>query len=127
MRIYYHIDELGRDAVVASALKKYFSLKDIKIVYGNRITTPMLKYSIPFDLLIFPTVDLAYSTLGKKTDFQVPVIILPTESVSGTESTLQHLKMHLMSTDISKWESAVNDVTLFFLWGETHVNALAEE
>lgn len=127
MRIYYHIDELGRDAVVASALKKYFLPKGIKLIYGNRVTTPMLKYSTPFDLLIFPSVDLAYLMLGKNTDFQAPVVILPTESISGTESTLQRLKMHLMGIDINKWESAVNDVTLFFLWGESHLNALTKE
>lgn len=127
MRIYYHIDELSRDAVTASALKKYFLQKGIKLIYGNRVTTPLLKYSMPFDLLILPNVDTAYSTLGKKTDFHVPVVILPTESISGTENTLERLKMHLTSVDMSIWENAVNDIALFFLWGDIHLNLLSEE
>ena len=127
MRIYFHIDELARDAVVASALKKYFLQKSIKLVYGNRNTSAFLKYSMPFDLLIFPGVDTAQAFLRKRKDSQAPVVILPTESVSGTESTLRRLKMHLAGCDIAEWENAVNDTALFFLWGESHLNAFVDE
>jgi hypothetical protein len=61
MRIYFHIDELGRDAVVASALKKYFKDRGASLWYGNRVDSCALKFHNPFDVLIFPNVDLLFA------------------------------------------------------------------
>ena len=35
--VYFHIDELNRDSVVASALKKELAEKGVKLIYGCRL------------------------------------------------------------------------------------------
>ena len=40
MNVYFHIDELARDAIVASSLKKHF--KGHNLIYGNRFSTNFL-------------------------------------------------------------------------------------
>ena len=49
--VYFHIDELGRDAITASALKKAFKERGINMVYGNRFYTQKLleRFAFAFD------------------------------------------------------------------------------
>jgi hypothetical protein len=63
--IYFLIDELNRDAVVASALKKKFAQKGHKLVYGNRASNRLLKYfHQAFDVIVFPRPHLIYDNWG---------------------------------------------------------------
>ena len=58
MEIYFHIDEMNRDAIVASALKKELKARGHKLTYGNRIYTSRLldNYYFLFDVIILPRV-----------------------------------------------------------------------
>ena len=61
--IYFHIDELSRDSVVASALKRKLKNYGILTFYGNRnISELFRKFPFPFDLAIFPSVDIFESS-----------------------------------------------------------------
>ena len=66
--IYFHIDELNRDPIVASAL--YFKLKNkFNFYFGNRAYSPLLKHFDIFDIYIFPNVE----TLEQALDLQIIV------------------------------------------------------
>ena len=55
MKYLFLIDELKRDAVVASALKKKFDKKGHMLVYGNRVSNRLLKYfHSSFDVIVVP-------------------------------------------------------------------------
>jgi surface carbohydrate biosynthesis protein len=128
MHIYFHIDELARDAVVASALKKYFYERGSFLHYGNRIDSCALRKSNPFDALIFPSIDLANSYLLGVEANNALIFILPTESISGSEDTCNRLKIHLFGSDfvLSHDPSSINKIDKFFLWGEGHYRTMAE-
>jgi hypothetical protein len=53
--IYFHIDEYYRDAITASVIRQEIKKRNWKIVYGNRITSRLLKYfEWIFDVVILP-------------------------------------------------------------------------
>jgi surface carbohydrate biosynthesis protein len=130
MRIYFHIDELGRDAVVASALKKYFNDRGASLWYGNRVDSRALKFHNPFDALIFPSVDLLFAHLGAESvgTNNSLIFILPTESVSGNEDTQNRLKTHLFGVKyaIENNSDVLKKIDKFFLWGEGHLRIMTE-
>jgi len=65
MNVYFHIDELNRDAVVASALKKKFAQKGHTLIYGNRMTNAFLKHvHRAFDVVIVPRPHVLYDHWG---------------------------------------------------------------
>jgi hypothetical protein len=51
--VYFNIDEVGRDAVVAANLKKALQRHGVELEYGNRMRSALLKDNCPFDALIF--------------------------------------------------------------------------
>jgi surface carbohydrate biosynthesis protein len=130
MRIYFHIDELARDAVVGSALKKYFKDRDASLWYGNRVDSLALKFHNPFDALIFPSVDLLFAYLGAESSEinNSLIFILPTESVCGNEDAHNKLIVHLFGTDFvaTNNSAALKEVDKFFLWGEWHQKVMTE-
>ena len=61
--IYFHIDELSRDSVVASALKRKLRKYDIHTFYGNRAVSELFRnIPFPFDSAVFPSVDIFESS-----------------------------------------------------------------
>jgi surface carbohydrate biosynthesis protein len=123
--VYFHIDELARDAVVASALAKYLKASNINVFYGNRrISNFFKKFNVkfPFDLAVFPSVDLLQASFKNVEEINFPVVILPTESISGTENTIARQIQHLFGTAYAK--QGVNDwakkISKFCLWGQGH-------
>ena len=80
--IYFHIDELSRDAIVASALCRRFDSAEYNVCLGNRHTTALLKGKLRifqniFDIMIFPRV----GWFEKLDDFRGRRVILYTESL----------------------------------------------
>ena len=43
MVIFFHIDELNRDSIVASALRVKFANNGDTLIYGNRLVARLLK------------------------------------------------------------------------------------
>ena len=52
MIIYFHIDELNRDSIVASALKLKFKSNGDILIYGNRLVSRLIKIFHSFFFLV---------------------------------------------------------------------------
>ena len=59
MLVYFHIDEVARDSVVASALNRQIRAIGGQVIYGNRLSTVhLLRYCNCFDAIILPSLTL---------------------------------------------------------------------
>ena len=67
-KIYFHIDELSRDSITASAFNKVLKEHGAKIIYGNRRTSSLLlpHFCYLFDLIILPRPIFIKELIGKK-------------------------------------------------------------
>ncbi len=83
MLIYFHIDELNRDGVVASGLKMECARRGYKVIYGGRSSTRLLYYFHGiFDAIIFPRPHLIYDAFGDSwLDWASNFVTLAGESV----------------------------------------------
>ena len=123
--IYFHIDELNRDSIVASAL--YFKLKNkFNFYFGNRVYSPLLKHFDIFDIYIFPNVETLEQAFGSPNNCEGIVYILPNESISGSTKVSRRLTLHLTGTIKNKKlkENWLKKVDQFFLWGKSHFKVL---
>lgn len=75
-RVYFHIDELSRDSITASALKKTLKKHNIELYYGNRrINRTLLpKFSDIFDIIILPRPSHVSALLNKSTLSKIFII-----------------------------------------------------
>lgn len=126
--VYFHIDEIGRDAITASALKKAFAKKNINLVYGNRVYTNKLleNFLLAFDLIILPRPQFLknFKNINKKIP---PVIILYTESVGRvvSENNDKFTLFSLLDKDFMEGKTQyVDKVSAFCLWGESGINRI---
>lgn len=124
--VYFHIDEVARDAVVASSLKSKLAAMGVSLVYGNRVTSPLLKRTDPFDLYVFPSVDLFKAFFPDLGRLRTPVVILPAESVGGLTSNLRRLGAKYFGAFPDECRSWTERVAAFCLWGPSHVKSFDE-
>jgi hypothetical protein len=123
MNVYFHIDEIGRDAVIASALKKEFKKNGAKLFYGNRLYTyRLLKYFLHmFDVIILPRPMFLDSIDGANGDLP-KIVVLPTEAI-GRVSLEENYKLALCNIFDKPFMSGdtkyVNKVSRFLLWGKS--------
>lgn len=127
--VYFHIDEVARDAVVASALKKHLAKHGISLVYGNRRQIKLFRklyIPFPFDLAVFPNVDLVESTFRDVGKIDFPILVLPTETISGTQDTSNRLATHLLGSNRPDYSgrAILDKITRFCLWGSSHLETL---
>jgi surface carbohydrate biosynthesis protein len=119
--VYFHIDELNRDSVVASALKKELAEKGVKLIYGCRLySNYLIKYFAKyFDAVVFPKpYFLRY--FDKNCFNETKVIILYTENIgivvdSGVDKMV--LKGALDEDFMSGDSVYVDMVDAFCFWG----------
>jgi surface carbohydrate biosynthesis protein len=129
MNIYFHIDELNRDAVVASALKREFATYGHKLVYGNRITNRLLNYfHDAFDVIIIPRPHIVYDNWSDNwMSWDSKFIMLSTESVG-----IICKDHHVMARTILEKEyfegtkKYINRIDAFCLWGNKQLSAIEE-
>jgi hypothetical protein len=126
MIVYFHIDELGRDAVVASALRKEGAARGWRVVYGNRRSSALLQHLNFFDAIILPS-HLHFKSYFPDCD-KLPdnVFILPTEAVGQATGSLRRINAKYFGTDEVRdapWHKAVRG---FLLWGHAHLNPFRE-
>ena len=128
MLVYFHIDELARDAVVASALKKELAKRGGTLVYGNRFTTEVLlkSYASAFDVLIMPSLPHYMTTFPDPSDLPDDVFILQTEAIGQATGTLKRLNGKYFGHDPKKCEPWHKSVRGFLLWGYAHTNSFHE-
>lgn len=123
MLIYFHIDELNRDAVVASALKKICQDNDWVLIYGNRRLQKLLsKIEFLFDFIILPKPHFisVYFTEKQIRSMQKKIIILYTENI-GIIADPRYPKVLLSGALNSEYMSGiehyVEKVAAFCFWG----------
>jgi len=123
--VYFHIDEKNRDALTAVWLKDCLRAEGLTIIFGNRLTSRLLViFERFFSAVILPKPHF-YSTFlpGKKPQSVNSVrCCLYTENIGIIASRNKSEKMVLkgaldkefMEGDLT----AVNDIDLFFFWGQ---------
>ena len=89
MLVYFHIDELSRDAIVASALREELKKVGGKLIYGNRATTRRLRHFNIFDVVILPGIDYYMGAYPDPNHLPDNIVILPTEAVGEATPRLR--------------------------------------
>jgi hypothetical protein len=127
MLVYFHIDELARDSVVASALKKQLEKENGKLVYGNRLTTRfLLKYFNIFDAIILPSLRHFTEVFTDIENLPKNIFILQTEAIGQATGTLRRLNGKYFGDNAEQcapWHKAVSG---FLLWGHAHKNPFTQ-
>ena len=120
MRIYYHIDELSRDAVVASALKFRASKRSWDVFFGNRSISADLAQAPFFDVIILPSLEMYKTYFPDSRRLPDHVFILPTEAVGQATKNLRRINAkYFGDNDLASrpWHQSVAG---FLLWGFRH-------
>lgn len=124
-RVYFHIDELSRDAIVASALKKYFAEKNISLVYGNRDITRNI---LPDCLNSFDAVILPKAHFIKNADIfrreATKIYCLFTESIGWQMADTERAVFVFFNEFSSKLDRSFL-VDRFFFWGKIGIDAVS--
>lgn len=125
MNVYFHIDELARDAIVASSLKKHF--KGHNLIYGNRFSTNFLlpKFYHLFDYVIVPRSSfLKPNNKIKKTK----VIVLPTEAIGKLNSSDKYIFYNTFGEKFMSGDNSEDEfVFSYFLWGKQQLDAIIKK
>jgi surface carbohydrate biosynthesis protein len=127
MLVYFHIDEVARDSIVASALNRQLRAIGGRLIYGNRFSTAhLLRYHNCFDAIILPS--LPHYVLAFPDPLRLPnnVFILQTEAVGQATGTLRRLHAKYFGIEHEKCVPWHQSVAGFFLWGYSHLNAFTE-
>ena len=121
-RVYFHIDEIARDAVVAANLKRVLAKRGIDLYYGSRALTAFLPWACPFDALIMPALMFIENYLASPGAACPPLIMLPTEGIGGIPDNPQRAALkfigHRFMAGDSRW---ANVVSAYCLWGRQQV------
>ncbi len=129
MIIYYHIDELNRDAVVASALKRKFAAHGHRLVYGNRLSNRLVKYfHRAFDVIIMPRPHIVYDNWGEAwMQWQTKFVMLSTESLGIICKDHHVMARTLLEREYFQGKKEyVKRIDAFCLWGEKQQQAVRE-
>lgn len=127
MLVYFHIDELARDAVVASALKKELAERGGQLVYGNRFTTDyVLRRGNIFDAIILPSLLHFFGAFPDATALPDNVFILQTEAIGQATGTLKRLNGKYFGDEPVKYDPWHKAVRGYLLWGPAHLNSFHE-
>jgi hypothetical protein len=123
------IDELNRDAVVASALKKKFAEKGHYLVYGNRASNRLLKYFHgAFDVIVFPRPHLIYDNWGEDwLTWKARFVTLSTENVGIICKDHQVMAKTLLEREYFEGDRKyVERIDAFCFWGSKQLQAVKD-
>lgn len=127
MIVYFHIDELARDAVVASALKKELEAVGGRLVYGNRLMTHhVLRHFNGFDAIILSSLAHYIDVFRDTENLPDNVFILQTEAIGQATGTLRRMYGKYFGDDSQMCEPWHRTVAGFLLWGHSHLNPFQE-
>jgi len=127
--IYFLIDELNRDAVVASALKKKFALKGHNLVYGNRASNRLLKYIHgAFDVIVFPRPHQIYDNFGNDwLTWKARFVTLSAESLGIICKDHQVMAKTLLDREYFEGNRQyVDRIDAFCFWGLKQMQAVKD-
>ncbi len=127
MLVYFHIDELARDAIVASALKKESEARGIRLMYGNRLATDyLLRHWNIFDAIILPSLLHFFYAFPDAKNLPRNVFILQTEAIGQSTKTLKRLNGKYFGDEPVKYDPWHQAVCGYLLWGPAHLNPFHE-
>lgn len=129
MNVYFHIDELNRDAVVASALKKKFKEKGHRLVYGNRVSGRLLNYFHgAFDVIVMPRPHFLYDNWGERwIDWNAKFVMLSTESLGIICKDNQVMARTLLERGYFEGDRKVVDrIDAFCIWGRKQLQSIID-
>lgn len=129
LKIYFHIDELNRDAIVASALKKIFARKGHRLIFGNRVANRLLKYFHDiFDIIVLPRPHFLYDNWGDEwMSWNARIVMLSTESL-GIICKDHHLMARtlLEKEYFENKKQYVDRIDAFCFWGAKQLQAIQD-
>jgi len=121
--VYFHIDELGRDAITASALKKACGERGVNLVYGNRVYTKRVlqHFAFAFDIIILPRPMFLndFKNIAREIP---PIVILLTESVGRVvdQNNDKFTLFSILDKPFMEGDTRyVDKVSMFLLWGDS--------
>jgi surface carbohydrate biosynthesis protein len=129
MNIYFHIDELHRDAIVASALKILFEDEGHRLVYGNRTSNILLPYfHKAFDVIILPRPHFLYDTWGDNwMNWESRFVMLSAESLGIICKDHQVMARTLLEKEYFEGKRKyVDRIDAFCFWGTKQLQAVKE-
>lgn len=127
MLVYFHIDELARDAIVAAALKKELKKRGGELIYGNRFTTDyILRHWNVFDAVVLPSLLHFYGAFPDPNTLPTNVFILQTEAIGQGTRTLRRINGKYFGDEPEKYDPWHKAVCGYLLWGPAHLNAFNE-
>ena len=129
MIIYFHIDELNRDAIVASVLKKKFAQRGHNLIYGNRVTNRLLKYMhSAFDVIVVPRPHVLYDNWGDEwMSWRARFVMLSSESLGIICKDHQVMARTLLEKEYFEGKRKYIDrIDAFCLWGSKQLQAVKE-
>lgn len=127
MNIYFHVDELKRDSIVASALKKKFRALGHNLVYGNRITGPILKlFHNAFDIIVFPRPHFIHDMVGDDSlNWDQEIVMLSSESLGIICKDYEVMARTLLEdTYFNDDTRYIDKIAAFCLWGARQKQAI---
>jgi surface carbohydrate biosynthesis protein len=127
MVIYFHIDELNRDSIVASALRVKFAKNGDTLIYGNRLVARLVKiFHVFFDIIIVPRPHFLYDLWGNSyQDWNVKIIMLSTESLGIICKDYKVMARTLLEKGyFENDKSVVNRIDAFCIWGTRQFEAI---
>ena len=128
MLVYFHIDEVARDSVVACELNKEINLNGGRVVYGNRFSTAqLLRHINAFDAVILPSLPHYLRAFPDPKNLPNNVFILQTEAIGQATGTLRRMHAKYFGNNPKECEPWHRSVAGFLLWGPAHINAFKDE
>ena len=122
MLVYFHIDELSRDAIVASALREELKKVGGKLIYGNRATTRRLRHFNIFDVVILPSMLHYMDAYPDPNHLPNNIVILPAEAVGlATGHLLRRFAVKYFGEDVEACAPWSKTIAMFLLWGFDHL------
>lgn len=118
-RVYFHIDEVARDSVVAANLKIILAQRGVDLIYGNRTQTYRLWRACPFDALILPHLSFIEDYKIDPSAPLPPIIALPTEGLV-TSPLLKFFGRQYFAGD-KRW---AQKIAAFCFWGDEQIASL---
>lgn len=127
--VYFHIDELNRDAVTASALKKELKKRNICLIYGGRTYFRLVKHLAAFfDALIFPKPN--FLSYARKSCFSESNIVMLYSENIGVMTDSDNKKLVLKGVLDPEFMSGDHDyvdmVSAFCFWGSNSYDTVVE-
>ena len=129
MIIYFHIDELNRDAITAAILKKKLKERGHYLIYGNRITMRLLNYFHNFiDVIIMPRPHFLYDNFKEKwLLWDSKFITISTESLGIMTADKELIAKTLLEREyFEDNKKYVNRIDAFCVWGKKQLVAIEE-